>query len=513
VRPSDLASNAFAVRNFIGKRASTRALDAAPYWVRARVMAGLPGDVRAPVPLAVLDPAFGALVDACEGRQLPPDPDLVVRSMTLMAASAEPFETERQRNEQILRLLRPILGVDLVKSESDDAEHPTVTDGSSFVLTPSGSRVLLANLELKDRPAAGRPELQNISYYLQHYVPRGGGGGGAPRDALAAMPLLPALLIDIHGGVALSVRGVVVTGFCVLSEVLASAHLVGSPNSPQHWALARLLGGVKAALASLSGRYRAAARERGHSPAPLVPLPIREHVCELLPRRLETDRGVLLVELLGAPVVEGRLVFAGRCVAEGVEAVAATATASGAAVGRLIAAGSGPSVGAGEPAAVSAPCVVKLVARRYGADAHRQAHSASAAPALLGVAALPGGWLVVVMERLGAEDGWRAYDATQPGQSKAVRVAWQRGFADHGNVHGDLRDANILVRATPAAASAFDVRVVDFDWAGRAGEVCYPLTRNADLPWAPGSAPGGPIERAHDEHALGVGSGHVAEPT
>jgi len=233
VRPSDLASKAFAVRNFIGKRASTRALDEAPDWVRARVMAGLPGDLRTPVPLAVLDPAFGALVDACEGRQLPPDPDLVVRSMTLMAASAEHFETERQRNEQILRLLRPILGVDLVKSESDDAEHPTVTDGSSFVLTQSGSRVLLANLELKDRPAAGRPELQNISYYLQHYVPRGG-GGGAPRDALAAMPLLPALLIDIHGGVALSVRGVVVTGFCVLSEVLASAHLVGSPNSPQH---------------------------------------------------------------------------------------------------------------------------------------------------------------------------------------------------------------------------------------------------------------------------------------
>jgi len=41
------------------------------------------------------------------------------------------------------------------------------------------------------------------------------------------LPLFPALLLDIHGGVALSVRGVVATGFCVLSEVLASAHLVG----------------------------------------------------------------------------------------------------------------------------------------------------------------------------------------------------------------------------------------------------------------------------------------------
>ena len=159
------------------------------------------------------------------------------------------------------------------------------------------------------------------------------------------------------------------------------------------------------------------------------------------------------------------------------------------------------------------PCVVKLVARRYGAAAHKQAHEAGAAPELLGIATLPGGWNVVVMERLDSADGWLAYDRAQPEQVKAVQSAWLRGVSAHGNVHGDLRDANILVRVLPAAASAWDVRFVDFDWAGTEGEVCYPLTRNPELPWAPGSAPGGPIVRAHDEYALSFENGRVAKPS
>ena len=73
--------------------------------------------------------------------------------------------------------------------------------------------------------------------------------------------------------------------------------------------------------------------------------------------------------------------------------------------------------------------------------------------------------------------------------SSCLRAAWRRGIAAHGNVHGDLRNANIIVRGARGLAPQSDVRLIDFDWAGRAGEVCYPLTRNAELDWAPGSAP------------------------
>ena len=48
------------------------------------------------------------------------------------------------------------------------------------------------------------------------------------------------------------------------------------------------------------------------------------------------------------------------------------------------------------------------------------------------------------------------------------------------------------------------MRFVDFDWAGKAGEARYPVTRNSALSWAPGSEAGGCIETAHDRFALGI---------
>jgi len=45
-----------------------------------------------------------------------------------------------------------------------------------------------------------------------------------------------------------------------------------------------------------------------------------------------------------------------------------------------------------------------------------------------------------------------------------------------------------------------DLRVIDFDWAGEAGQVCYPAERNRDI-WWPGEA-GGPIEQDHDSRMV-----------
>jgi hypothetical protein len=65
----------------------------------------------------MVDDASDDVLPFVEGRQVPSDSDLAMRSMELMSASAEPFENERHRNEQILKLLQPILGADFVKSE------------------------------------------------------------------------------------------------------------------------------------------------------------------------------------------------------------------------------------------------------------------------------------------------------------------------------------------------------------------------------------------------------------
>jgi hypothetical protein len=114
--------------------------------------------------------------------------------------------------------------------------------------------------------------------------------------------------------------------------------------------------------------------------------------------------------------------------------------------------------------------------------------------------------MMVVMERLGPEAGWHTYDAADVEQRTAALDAWQRGLRAAGYVHGDLRAANILVRQGEGRRST-EVRLLDFDWAGREGEARYPLTRNSDLPWAPGSEAGGVILAAHDEVVLLAGGG------
>jgi len=45
-----------------------------------------------------------------------------------------------------------------------------------------------------------------------------------------------------------------------------------------------------------------------------------------------------------------------------------------------------------------------------------------------------------------------------------------------------------------------DIKVIDFDWAGKAGEVCYPAERNTDIQW-PGEA-GAPILKEHDSEMV-----------
>jgi len=62
-------------------------------------------------------------------------------------------------------------------------------------------------------------------------------------------------------------------------------------------------------------------------------------------------------------------------------------------------------------------------------------------------------------------------------------------------VHGDLRSNNIMIR-TNVKEKSVDLRVIDFDWAGEAGQVCYPAERNREIQW-PGEA-GGAIEQDHD---------------
>ncbi|KAJ7696872.1 hypothetical protein B0H14DRAFT_3039825 [Mycena olivaceomarginata] len=66
-----------------------------------------------------------------------------------------------------------------------------------------------------------------------------------------------------------------------------------------------------------------------------------------------------------------------------------------------------------------------------------------------------------------------------------------------GFVYGDLREPNIML-----TDDAKKVQLVDFDWAGKAGEAHYPISLSTSVRWPPGSESLGLITQAHDMHML-----------
>ena len=64
-------------------------------------------------------------------------------------------------------------------------------------------------------------------------------------------------------------------------------------------------------------------------------------------------------------------------------------------------------------------------------------------------------------------------------------------------VHGDLRKPNILVEGEK-------IRIIDFDWAGTAGTVKYPICLSTAEDWHENAGVSCPIEHAHDQHMVKI---------
>jgi serine/threonine protein kinase len=61
-----------------------------------------------------------------------------------------------------------------------------------------------------------------------------------------------------------------------------------------------------------------------------------------------------------------------------------------------------------------------------------------------------------------------------------------------GLVHGDVREANVLVDSNG------DARLIDFDWSERMEVARYPPLLNHELEWVPGGEAGNLIAPEHD---------------
>jgi hypothetical protein len=124
-------------------------------------------------------------------------------------------------------------------------------------------------------------------------------------------------------------------------------------------------------------------------------------------------------------------------------------------------------------------------ATRYSKEAHLYCASLGIAPMLQGYETLPGGWLMIVMDRVDKE--YVDLDKTSVVHTHLCDSLMSKLDSLHkaGFVHGDLRDANLMVRRDGKEG----FMLLDFDWSGPIGEACYPMNLNSgpDL-WRPHDA-------------------------
>ena len=146
--------------------------------------------------------------------------------------------------------------------------------------------------------------------------------------------------------------------------------------------------------------------------------------------------------------------------------------------------------------------LVKLVSRSYSQDVHKHMADIGLAPKLYGYAEVEGAPTAYVMEYLDPCTWETLHQFPKSDAAAMDRTQLQEaldgiiGKLESKNyVHSDLRSNNIMIR-TNVKEKSVDLRVIDFDWAGEVGQVCYPAERNREIQW-PGEA-GGPIEQDHD---------------
>ncbi|KAG2422317.1 hypothetical protein HXX76_016118 [Chlamydomonas incerta] len=152
---------------------------------------------------------------------------------------------------------------------------------------------------------------------------------------------------------------------------------------------------------------------------------------------------------------------------------------------------------AGDDSGREGVVAVKLC-RSYSLAAHQRWADLGLAPKILRSMPLPGGWLLVEMEWLSAPQ-WRPLSKLSKEELDeaqcAVQQALERAHTATGMVHGDVRPPNCLMRRDEAS---WEVRFVDFEWAGPEGEATYPACLNPDIPWPEGVGYRKQLQREHD---------------
>ncbi|KAF8076836.1 hypothetical protein FPV67DRAFT_1618798 [Lyophyllum atratum] len=398
-----------------------------------RLNCNRPPDASAPIPVTLLHSAFGQFMDDGEAYTPTAEDNAVV--LKLSTVMSEIYETEGERAQKIRTALSDY-GIHLTRSKMEDSAYET--DGD---LTADGHRPVIAEVQAEIGSSGADPYFESAFHYLESTRV------SAPKLLNSVLPCMIILIFGPYigfAGAAWSDR----PNLQVLSPALPF-HFHHSDTKARTMA-ARHLGAFKRAVQSLQKYYleELPAINASSSSTWCVPLyPYPTHFLSL------EDKSEQQFEYVSA--MDAKLVFFGRLK------------------------DSGKSI------------CIKFV-RQYSKAAHMSCARLGAAPELLGFEDIPGGWHMVVMERIDS-DYIDYYDFRHSSDFDAARApllhdeikASVEELHQAGYVHGDMRDVNVMVARNGDGKSL----LVDFDWAGIINEARYPMNVHtaSDL-WRPAGA-------------------------
>lgn len=144
--------------------------------------------------------------------------------------------------------------------------------------------------------------------------------------------------------------------------------------------------------------------------------------------------------------------------------------------------------------------------KRYGDTVHATWAGKGLAPKLYESEKIAGGWVAIEMEYLSPPD-WKTVhewakhlDETKKSELRsavhnALREAHTCTCEGMEVAHGDMRAPNIMARSVE---DSFEIKFLDFDWAGAVPSTIYPSFINTDLCWHKDVGTGRPLQQDHD---------------
>ncbi|KAH9939746.1 uncharacterized protein BXZ73DRAFT_75919 [Epithele typhae] len=411
-----------------------------------------------PPPLEIrFHPAFAAFRRLCQDCSLSAPDNFVRITARLMRAGSRIFPDAWELEDGVCPLLSALLGFPLQRPSNKTVKR--TTPGyfiSSAVPSPFSGTAAMATIESDVEPGTGA--LRSTFAYIAHWC-------DIDQKTVLNSCFAPSFVIGVDGP-RISISGAMITGKPVVQRMkdiwLSQDNYLDGAVLLEN---ARVLYALKLALERLHAFYT-------HLPLPTTAV---SRFFPLAARYRAPDGHTVpftYVDVLKGPG-EGSTVFLARL--------------------------DGP-----EPRHV----VVKFV-ERYGARAHELLAEAGLAPALLYHGDVwPGedelryhGHEMVVMEHV------EGVPAFAPEQQSAAAPEVERALKilqGSGMVHGDLRPPNILLLRGWGQGVEGRVRIIDFDWAGREGEVRYPCWLSKEVFPVDGIDDYAPITCAHDKGMLSL---------